>query len=266
MKEAFWIVDQLVQQGIEHFCLAPGSRSTPLALAAAEHPKAKIHVHFDERGVGFLATGLKNAAVIVTSGTAVGNLLPSVMEAHHTCTPMILLTADRPHELRDSGANQTTDQVKIFQSYVRWQTDIATSLDESYFRSIAAQGFFHSRQNPPGPVHINCPFREPLFNPDSVSEGKPMHLAFPRLYATTTVHASKGLIVVGRLPERDDIHSILELAKRIQWPVYADILSNARCTPTAEQIREVSFQPDAVLHFGDRLPILFCSQKAVQKN
>lgn len=253
MKEAFWIVDQLVQQGVRHFCIAPGSRSAPLALAAADHPKATIHVHFDERGLGFLALGLKNAALIVTSGTAVGNLLPSIMEAHHTCTPLIVLTADRPHELRDSGANQTTDQVKIFQSFVRWQTDLTTPLDETYFRSITAQAYFHSRQNPPGPVHINCPLREPLYTPHTHTQGKPIPLTFPRLHATTQVSAARGLIVIGQLPEPDDIYSILQLAKRIHWPVYADILSNARCTPTPEQIRNVNFRPDTILHFGDRL-------------
>lgn len=253
MKEAFWIIDQLVQQGVKHFCLAPGSRSAPLALAAASHKGAKIHVHFDERGLGFLALGLKNAAIIVTSGTAVGNLLPSIMEAHHTCTPMIILTADRPHELRDCGANQTTDQVKIFQSFVRWQTDLTTPLDETYYRTLIAQAYFHSHQNPPGPVHINCPFREPLYNPQELPEGKPIPITLPRLHATTKVNASKGLIVVGKLPEPEDIHSILQMAKRIQWPVYADILSNARCTPTPEQIRTVNFHPDTILHFGDRL-------------
>src|SRR5271170_2439542 len=98
-KEAFWIIDQLISQGIDHFCIAPGSRNTPLVVAAAEHPHAKTIVHYDERGLGFYALGYgkgakRPAAVITTSGTAVGNLLPSVMEAHHSLTPMILLTTD----------------------------------------------------------------------------------------------------------------------------------------------------------------------------
>src|SRR5687767_8308225 len=98
-KEAWWIIDQLVAQGINQFCIAPGSRNSPLILAAAEHPHARTLVHFDERGLGFYALGYgkgakKAAAVIVTSGTAVGNLLPSIMEAHHSLTPLLLLTAD----------------------------------------------------------------------------------------------------------------------------------------------------------------------------
>ena len=148
--ESSWLIDQLVQQGVRHFCIAPGSRSTPLALAVREHKGAKLHIHYDERGLGFYALGiakatLEPAAVIVTSGTAVGNLLPSVMEAHHTCTPLILLTADRPPELRDCGANQTTDQVKIFGPFVRWQIDLPCSMHENYFRSIGAQGYFYSK-------------------------------------------------------------------------------------------------------------------------
>jgi len=265
MKEAFWIIDQLVQQGVRHFCVAPGSRSTPLVLAAADHRGAKIHVHYDERGIGFYALGIAKAtrqpaAVIATSGTAVGNLLPSIMEAHHTCTPLIVLTSDRPAELRDCSANQTTDQVKIFQSFVRWQVDLPSSLDdERYFRSAIAQGYFYTRQNPPGPVQINCPFREPLYVPNSSQkEGAPIHLEFPSHRARPQKkNASKGLVVIGRLPHPDDLHPILELANRLQWPVCADILSNARLFPTDEQILHFDWMekptPELVLHFGERV-------------
>lgn len=256
---ASWLVDQLVQQGVADFCTAPGSRSTPLVLAAINHPKAKVHVHFDERGTGFFALGIakgknKPVAVIVTSGTAVGNLLPSVMEAHHTDTPLILITADRPHELRDCSANQTSDQVKIFQPFVRWQTDLHTELNENTIRSIAAQGYGYTES---GPIHINCPFKEPLHHETVAQEGKPFAFTFPRLaidqYKTTK---TKGVILVGKLPRREDIHPILALAKRLQWPLLADILSNARCHPTPEQIRFFDWnekpKPEFVLHFGDR--------------
>lgn len=259
-----WIIDQLVQQGVFHFCLAPGSRSTPLAMAAIEHPKATVHAHFDERGLGFLALGIakgleKPAALIVTSGTAVGNLLPAVMEAHHTNTPLILLTADRPHELRDCSANQTSDQLKIFQTFVRWQTDLPVEMNEKFFRSIMAQAYFASCKNPPGPVHVNCPFRDPLYKPNlKISEGKPMQMAFPRqITSPYRTGKSRGAILVGRLPKREDIHSILSLAKRLQWPILADILSNARCHPTEEQVRYFDYikkpAPDFILHFGERM-------------
>ncbi len=259
-----WIIDQLVQQGVRHFCLAPGSRSTPLVNAAASHEGAKMHIHYDERGLGFFALGLSKAtrepaAVITTSGTAVGNLLPSIMEAHHTNTPLIILTADRPPELRDCGANQTTDQVKFFQPFVRWQVDLPPQHNETYFRSILVQAYFYSRQNPPGPVHINCPFRDPIFNPNTtITEGRPFPLHFPRhLIPRLKVPHSKGLILIGRLPHPDDILPILELAERLQWPVCADILSNARCYPTVEQIKYFDWiekpRPDLILHFGERM-------------
>ncbi|HLI93963.1 MAG TPA: 2-succinyl-5-enolpyruvyl-6-hydroxy-3-cyclohexene-1-carboxylic-acid synthase [Puia sp.] len=271
MTEAHWIIDQLVQQGVRHFCVAPGSRNTPLVLAAAEHPKIKVHVHYDERGLGFFALGIGKAgrgpaALIATSGTAVGNLLPSVMEAHHTCTPLILLTADRPAELRDCSANQASDQIKIFQPFVRWQVDVPPSLNESYFRSIAAQGYFYARQNPPGPVQINCQYREPFSIPSStpfpLQQGKKIVMEFPKLVGKPVGSKhSKGIILVGRLPDPNDIHSILDLAKRIQWPVFADILSNARLFPTYEQIQSFDWilkkgcdlKPEQILHFGDRL-------------
>lgn len=121
-----WVIDQLVQQGVRHFCTAPGSRNTPLVLAALAHKKTQLHVHYDERGLGFFALGISKAsnqpvAILSTSGTAAGNLLPSIMEAHHANTPLIVLTADRPpDELRDCSANQTTDQIRMFQNFVRW--------------------------------------------------------------------------------------------------------------------------------------------------
>lgn len=259
-----WLIDQLVRQGVRHFCIAPGSRSTPLVLAAIEHKRANLHVHYDERGLGFLALGLgkamrEPAAVIATSGTAVGNLLPSVMEAHHSCIPLILLTADKPHELRDCGANQATEQVKIFHSFVRWQVDLPCSLNETYFRSIAAQGYFHACQNPPGPVHMNCPFRDPLYHPnEAVVEGRTLEIFLPRCRTEPykTEH-SKGVILVGGLPHPDDVVAILALAKRLRWPICADILSNARCFPTTEQIRYYDWiekpKPEFVLHFGERM-------------
>lgn len=259
-----WIIDQLVQQGVHHFCIAPGSRSTPLASAAVEHPKAKTHVHFDERGLGFFALGIgkamqKPAAIIVTSGTAVGNLLPSVMEAHHTNTPLIFLTADRPPELKDCGANQATDQVKIFQPFVRWQVDLPTEMDEAYFRSSLAQAYFYAMQNPPGPVHINCPFRDPLYKPDlKIAEGRRVEFVFPSLRIDKCeTKKSRGMIVAGQLPKPDDILAVLELAERLAWPVLADILSNARCYPTREQVRYFDWIekpiPDFAIHFGERM-------------
>jgi len=267
MIEALWIIDQLVQQGITRFCIAPGSRSAPLVMAAAEHPQAETIVHFDERGVGFYALGYgmgkrRPAAIIATSGTAVGNLLPSVMEAHHSAIPMLLLTADRPAELRDCSALQTTDQVKLFGPFVRWQADLPPALTENYFRSIAAQGAFYAMQNPPGPVQLNCQQREPLYGPISqVQKGAPLVFAPSQLAASETrTPAKRGVILLGDIGGIDP-RPVLQLAKRLGWPLFADLLSNARLHPTLEQIRhfdwivktEERLQPEFILHLGKRM-------------
>ncbi|MBI3508682.1 MAG: 2-succinyl-5-enolpyruvyl-6-hydroxy-3-cyclohexene-1-carboxylic-acid synthase [Chlamydiia bacterium] len=265
---AFWIVDQLIQQGVDQFCISPGSRSTPLALAVAEHPKAKSVVHFDERGIGFYALGYgmgakKAAAVIVTSGTAVGNLMPSVMEANHSFIPMIVLSADRPSELRDCSANQASDQVKLFGHQVRWQCDLPAHGSETYFRTQIAQATFYAAQNPPGPVQINCQFQEPFYPLQAEKRfGKRIEHHFPRLcppIESLRVNARRGLVVIGRLNQ--DPRPILEMAERLRWPVFADILSQARLYPTQEQIvgfdavlkRGCALEPDMILYFGERL-------------
>lgn len=255
MSLSNWIIDTLVQHGITKFCIAPGSRSTPLAIAAADHPQADITVHFDERGLGFYALGCsmatkKPTAIITTSGTAVANLYPAVMEAFHSNVPLIILTADRPHELRDCGANQAIDQVKFFANCIRAQTDLSPHLDEKNLRSIISQNVFQSHQ---GPVHINCPFQEPLYAPQIFSSKDPVHFSFPTLVAKPLhVDAKRGVILLGNINE-DPTH-VLNLAKRLQWPVFADLLSQARRTPTPEQIRNfpINEKPDFILHFGDR--------------
>jgi 2-succinyl-5-enolpyruvyl-6-hydroxy-3-cyclohexene-1-carboxylate synthase len=279
MKNSVWahcLIDQLIQQGVTRFCIAPGSRSTPLALAAARHHKANLTVHFDERALGFFALGCAMAsgtpaALIVTSGTAVGNLLPAVMEAAHSNIPLILLSADRPPELRDCGANQATDQIKIFQNFVVWQTDLPCpneELSEGFVRSQAALAVAQSMQC--GPVQINCQFREPLFEPASVfSEGSAQPFFLPTqapspdllIYVEEILaQAKRGLIVIGRLSAHSNTEAILNLAKRLGWPVFADLLSQARCQRTPEQILQFDYAirseaaptPDYILHFGDR--------------
>ena len=129
------IIEECIRQGCTYFCVSPGSRSTPLALAVAEHSQAQAHIHFDERASGFHALGYatatqKPAVIITTSGSAVGNLFPAVIEASKKKIPLLILTADRPPELRFTGANQTIDQVKIFGTYVRWFFDLPCPTEE----------------------------------------------------------------------------------------------------------------------------------------
>jgi 2-succinyl-5-enolpyruvyl-6-hydroxy-3-cyclohexene-1-carboxylate synthase len=123
------IVEELIRQGIDYFCISPGSRSTPLTIAAARHPKAQHNICNDERAAAYLALGYAKATgtpavVISTSGTAVANYFPAVVEASFDLVPLIVLSADRPPELRATGANQTITQTDIFGDYVRWQFDL----------------------------------------------------------------------------------------------------------------------------------------------
>lgn len=166
-------VEELCRLGCNTFCVAPGSRSSPLTVAIAAHPRARIVPCIDERSLGFWALGHgratgKPAVVVTSSGTAVANLLPAVVEASQSRIPLLLLTADRPQEVRDTGANQTINQVSIFgRSYLRWECDVQaptdsvpartllTTIDHAVHRAV-------ERAAPPGPVHINCQFREPL--------------------------------------------------------------------------------------------------------
>ena len=165
------LIDELIRCGLEHFCVCPGSRSTPLALIVARHPEARLWMHVDERSAAFFGLGLAKArrepvALICTSGTAAANFLPAVVEAHYARVPLVVFTADRPHELRDRGAPQTIDQCRLYGTHVKWFVDLAEP-DTSptlvrYARAIASRAVAVASEGPAGPVHLNCPFREPL--------------------------------------------------------------------------------------------------------
>ena len=163
------IIAELIRQGVDYFSIAPGSRSTSLVAAVARNPQAQKMVGYDERGVAFHALGYargagRPACVITTSGTAVANLFPAVVEASEDGVPMLLLTADRPASLRGTGANQTINQVEIFGMYVRgfWDLDCSdsTQLIEAITTSIQAAA--QRAVAKLGPVHINCQFAKPF--------------------------------------------------------------------------------------------------------
>ncbi|HEU0318473.1 MAG TPA: 2-succinyl-5-enolpyruvyl-6-hydroxy-3-cyclohexene-1-carboxylic-acid synthase, partial [Solirubrobacteraceae bacterium] len=164
-------VDELVRCGMTDACTSPGSRSTPLVLALAREPRLRAHSHVDERCAGFFALGLAKAtgrpvAVTCTSGTAAANLLPAVIEAHEARVPLILLTADRPPELRDIGAGQTIDQIKLYGGAVRWFVEVGTHAADPprlrWMRGLACRAYWTALGGRPGPVHLNWPLREPL--------------------------------------------------------------------------------------------------------
>lgn len=259
------IIDQLFLQGVKHFCISPGSRNAPLSLAASQYPHT---VHFDERSLSFYALGLAKGskspvAMITTSGSAVANLFPAIMEGFHSEIPLIFLTADRPHELRGTGANQTTDQVKLFAGHVVFQADLTSHLSEKAARSFAAEAVFQAI-NLKGPVHLNIPFNEPLYAEKTPLPGQKVEFPVAKISATPQkVPYSKGLILLG---EMEDPKAPLKLAKRLKWPVFADLLSNARKTPTEEQIPfhssiEKFPNPEFILHFGKQ----FISKKVLER-
>ena len=165
-------VNELKKLGLDSVCIAPGSRSTPLAVAFAES-EINVYVHSDERSAAYFALGLARAsrkpvALVCTSGTAAANFFPAIIEANYSEVPLIVLTADRPAEMRESGANQTIDQLKLFGDHVRWFADVpAPEANFSkhlfrYLQTLAARAYETSQSPLPGAVHLNFQFRKPL--------------------------------------------------------------------------------------------------------
>ncbi|HKR98266.1 MAG TPA: 2-succinyl-5-enolpyruvyl-6-hydroxy-3-cyclohexene-1-carboxylic-acid synthase [Candidatus Dormibacteraeota bacterium] len=164
------LVQGLCDAGLRHVCISPGSRSGPLAIAFARNSAVRVWMHVDERSSGFFALGAAKrlgepVAVLTTSGTAAAELHPAVLEAYYSLTPLVLLTADRPPELHDRGANQTVVQAGIFGGATRWSIDAGPPGPATTARAtvqLAARAMATARGPAPGPVHINLPFREPL--------------------------------------------------------------------------------------------------------
>ena len=166
-------IDALVASGVTRFCIAPGSRHTPLVLALARHRgDIEIYSHLDERSAAFFALGLaigsaEPAAVVCTSGSAAANFFPAIVEAHQSRLPLIVLTGDRPHELRGSGANQTIDQIKLYGEYADLFVDAPLPQANPppvvlrHMRTLAARAV-NTAKNRQGVVHINFPFRKPF--------------------------------------------------------------------------------------------------------
>ncbi len=271
MNFALHIIKTCVNQGVSHFCFAPGSRSTPLIVALAKTEGVQVHTHFDERGLAFFALGLakkeeKPVAVITTSGTAVGNLLPAVMEASASHIPLILLTADRPFELRACGANQTIDQVKLFSPFVRKELDLpATGTDARAIEHAVAHAIFEAVHTLSGPVHINCPFEEPFLPLSERPSCAPIRFAPTSAtpsqktlqeWASALKSIDEGVIVVGEGAFSKESPALHTLASTLQWPLFADPLSGVRSLAdnvVAHANLELPYAPKAILHLGARL-------------
>jgi 2-succinyl-5-enolpyruvyl-6-hydroxy-3-cyclohexene-1-carboxylate synthase len=238
------LVDEWIRRGVRHAVVCPGSRSTPVALAVTARSELAVHVVHDERSAAFVTLGLGldgvPALLVCTSGTAAVNFHPAVVEAGLSDVSMLVLTADRPPELRGVGAPQTIDQVELYGTSVRWFHDAPVPADEAVatWRPLAAAAFEASRH---GPVHLNLPFREPL-----VGEPAPLPASIdpPLIEPDTTVAPAlgddlvaeldqpRGLIVAGG---RSGVSptAIADLAAATSWPVVADPISGARVLPGA---------------------------------
>src|SRR5436305_8366033 len=165
------LVDELGRCGLGHACTSPGSRNAPIVLSLARDPRIRTWSHIDERSAGFFAVGAAKAsglpvAITVTSGTAVAELAPALIEAHEARLPLIVLSADRPPELREVGAGQTIDQLKLFGGAVKWFFEVgvheATPERLRWIRTLACRAYWTAVTGRPVPVHLNFPLREPL--------------------------------------------------------------------------------------------------------
>ncbi len=285
-------VEELVRLGVTAFFVSPGSRSTPLVAAAARHPRADVHVHFDERGSAFAALGYARATLspavwLTTSGTAVANGMPAIVEAATDAVPLIAITADRPPELRKTDSNQTIDQPGIFGNHTCWFFDLPPwdpNLDPTFLLTTVDQAVFRAEADA-GPVHLNWMFREPLAPTADRSFEPPVGLPIGRWLDSgapytsylkslpgmpdgladeiAAVAAGSGLVVAGRLRSRAEGKAVADLAEHLGWPLFADILSFARGSEASTAISNFDLllaldefrdrlQPRTVLHFGGR--------------
>jgi 2-succinyl-5-enolpyruvyl-6-hydroxy-3-cyclohexene-1-carboxylate synthase len=258
-------VEELARSGMRAACTSPGSRSAPLALTLAREPRLRCYSHVDERCAGFFALGLAKSsglpvAVTCTSGTAAAELLPAAIEAREARVPLLLLTADRPPELRENGAGQAIDQLKLYGSSAKWFFEVgtheATRERLRWIRTLACRAYATSLEGRQGVVHLNFPLREPLVTdeplPDDDSgraDGARYTLRSPpgeraplpvegneraELLDRTIGHASRGVIVAGRDErilghgEWSTGHTAAEFAASVGWPLLADPLSTGR--------------------------------------
>jgi 2-succinyl-5-enolpyruvyl-6-hydroxy-3-cyclohexene-1-carboxylate synthase len=267
-------VGELARCGLAGACTSPGSRSTPLVLTLARQPGLATWSHVDERVAGFFAVGVakacgRPAAVACTSGTAAAHYLPAVIEAHEARVPLIVLTADRPPELREVGAGQTIDQLKLYGGAAKWFFEVgahsATPERLRWMRGLAARAYATAIGGQPGPVHLNFPLREPLVldGPLPEAEVEPparvRRRAAPR--AIDLAVGERAVIVAGRHERHDGLGEALAVAAgALGAPLLADPLSGARRGDAAiayydALLRDPGFagtqRPDMVIRVGD---------------
>lgn len=278
-------VGALGDLGLRHVCITPGSRNSPLALAFADHPGITDWIHHDERSsaffaLGLAATGRLPVAVVTTSGTAAAELHPAAVEARLARVPLLLLTADRPPELRDIGAPQAVDQINLFGTAAKWFHDAATPNPRlrAYPASLAARAWAAAMDAPSGPVHLNFPFRDPLAPvtvPGDVEERYerpptpryvPGRLELDPAAAeaiANEVSGRRNLLIAGPLDRPDFPGAVAALAARADSPILADPLSQLRAgdhdrtqvITTGDSLARIGrlerdLAPEVVIRFG----------------
>lgn len=281
-------IEELIRHGITDFCIAPGSRSTPLTLAVANHHKANTHIHFDERGLGFLALGLSQSSqkpivIITTSGTAVANLYPAVIEARQSGLPLIVISADRPVALLNCGANQAIDQHEIFANYPIFFTQIvqpSTEIKANYLLTTIDHGL-NLQQNQPAPIHFNMAFAEPLYPTDekidyhhylnSLKKWPTNNIPFTmfvknqvaRLPESHLLSGKKILIVMGKMQDKKKALAVTQFCKENNIALLADIQSS-QCAVVnnlkyydlllqSPNFKKLLGQADVIIQFGEQL-------------
>ncbi|CAH6814501.1 2-succinyl-5-enolpyruvyl-6-hydroxy-3-cyclohexene-1-carboxylate synthase [Vibrio chagasii] len=280
------LLEELTRSGVEHVCIAPGSRSTPLTLEAEANSKLTLHTHFDERGLGFLALGLAKAsnkpvAVIVTSGTAVANLLPATAESGLTREKLILLTSDRPIDLVDCGANQAIQQQGIFSSHVETALNLPSPTTQVSLNWLltSVDTALAKQRSVGGAIHINCPFPEPLYSANSAemyadytksvaawrastslysNTYLPSHLNAQPVSASEYV-ARKGAVIIGSI-ENEAAIKAKQFASALGWPVLCDPQSGVSSDwkhydlwMQSDAAKAQLSQCDFIIQFGERI-------------
>lgn len=260
-------VDELRRAGVRNVVICPGSRSTPLALAFADQTSMRTWMHVDERSAAYFGLGMAKrlrqpVALLCTSGTAAANFLPALVEAKLTHVPLLALTADRPHELRENGAPQSIDQNRLYGTYAKWFVEVAlpeaTDAALRYIRTLAARAAASAHSLPAGPVHLNFPFREPLAPEPLPGQALPppdqrdtvawhgragdapyveVQAMSPGISSGATIgrlvemlsQARRGLIIAGPDDDPALVEPLARLARRLGYPILADPLSQLRC-------------------------------------
>jgi 2-succinyl-5-enolpyruvyl-6-hydroxy-3-cyclohexene-1-carboxylate synthase len=289
------MAEELARSGVRRAVVSPGSRSTPLAVALWRQPEIEVSVILDERSAGFFALGTalvtgRAAVVLCTSGSAAANLHPAVVEADEAGVPMIVLTADRPPELRDIGAGQTIDQLKLYGDAVRWFCEVGThEADDDgllHFRAVSCRAYATAVGDPrPGPVHLNVPWREPLApipEAGAVTAADPLALegrgdaplneifagrprapeALLDTLAERIESASRGLIVAGRQMDPGLAEPVSALAAAAGYPILAEPTSQLRRGPHDRSLvvsaydhivrdRPPALRPELIVRVGD---------------